>query len=86
MASQNPIQDKVNELVEERTKLHTQLSELQNQVEQCKTRIVEINGSIKVLVELFSKPAAEQSITNEVGVVRHDSENKAGSGADSNEG
>lgn len=82
--SSNPIQDKVNSLVAERAALQQEMKELESRYEKCKERIIEIGGSINVLVELFRKEPEESSQGTEV--VRHDPENKAESRTNSNEG
>ena len=88
----NPIQEKVNALVEEKQQLTEKMRGLEKEFEAAKTRIIEINGSINVLVELFQKKdesesieTSEDNMKNTVGVERHDSKSKAKSGADSNE-
>ena len=49
----NPIQEKVNALVEEKQQLTVKMQQLEKEFEAAKTRIIEINGSINVLVELM---------------------------------
>lgn len=83
MAS-NPIQEKVNSLVAERAALQQEMKELESRYEKCKERIIEIGGSINVLVELFRKEPEDSSEGTEV--VRHDTKNKAESGTDTNKG
>ena len=84
----NPIQEKVNALVEEKQQLTLKMQELEKEFEVAKTRIIEINGSINVLVELFQQKGPESSGSAQettVGVERHDSKSKTQSGSDSNE-
>lgn len=79
--SQNPIQDKVNELVAERTSIYTELKKMDKQYENYNIRLAEINGSINTLVELFSA-SGKENIQDEVEVTRHDSEIEVASGTD----
>ncbi len=83
----NPIQEKVNALVEEKQQLTVKMQQLEKEFEAAKTRIIEINGSINVLVELFQQKEPESSESNQettVGVERHDSKSKAQSRSDFN--
>ena len=82
--SSNPIQDKVNSLVSERAALQQEMRELESRYEKCKERIIEIGGSINVLVELFRKEEPEEP-SKGTEVVRHDPENKVESRTDTNE-
>lgn len=88
----NPIQEKVNALVEEKQQLTNKMKSLETEFEAAKTRIIEINGSINVLVELFQKKEETESSSDSVeakestvGVERHDSKSEVKSGSDSNE-
>lgn len=83
--SSNPIQDKVNSLVSERATLQQEMRELESRYEKCKERIIEIGGSINVLVELFRKEEPEES-SQGTEVVMHDPENKTESRTNSNQG
>ena len=83
----NPIQEKVNALVEEKQQLTAKMQQLEKEFEAAKTRIIEINGSINVLVELFQQKEPESSKGDQettVGVERHDSKSEAQSRSDFN--
>lgn len=47
------VQAKVEELSNERDELLSQMQQLQSAYDNMKTRVIEINGSIKTLVEMF---------------------------------
>lgn len=50
----NPIQEKINKLIEERNSSIDTMNSLQQQYDTLRDRILEINGALKTLAELFS--------------------------------
>lgn len=67
------VQSKVEELSNERDELLSKMQQLQSAYDNMKTRVIEINGSIKTLVEMFK-----------LGENQDDTENKTNTGSDSN--
>ena len=72
----NPVQLKIDELVEEREKIFKDNDILHTKVEQNNMRLCEINGAIQVLVEMFGKKPKEGA---------DDTESKADSESDTDE-
>lgn len=73
----NPVQLKIDELVEERERIFKDNDILHTKVEQNNMRLCEINGAIQVLVEMFGKKPEE---------VADDTESKADSESGTDEG
>lgn len=73
--SVNPIQQKLDTLVEERTQNLQAMETAKQAFEKAQAKVIEINGAINVLVELFSSQGESD-----------DTESKADTGANTNEG
>ena len=69
----NPIQEKINKLIEERNSSVDTMNSLQQQYDTLRDRVIEINGALKTLAELFSSEEAA-----------HDTESEAKSRSNSN--
>lgn len=54
-ANVNPIQDKINKLIEERNSCIDTMNSLQQEFDKLRDRVIEINGALKTLADLFSE-------------------------------
>ena len=61
----NPIQEKINKLIEERNSSIDTMNSLQQQYDTLRDRIIEINGALKTLAELFSSEEAVNDTESE---------------------
>lgn len=63
----NIVQDKINSLVAERNELMKAIEEHSNMINQAQARVLEINGGIQTLVELFAKEDDADDTETETG-------------------